>query len=194
MIRATSMEKIERRLSDHYEEAIARLSLFEMRQAWASSKLFNDRPFRPRRLSSCPAPGAQRLATHGSQSRRRRSSNFTVMVTLTIGNMKGVVINCTYLQFQLPKEESEDNIGRLVNQSTFDSESDKEDECRKSSGSYNVQRGSWRNLSIVSNLANLTQDVKGFCLKQISKGKWLALKSGWQISATISEASSYIYY
>ena len=176
MIRATSMEKIERRISDHYEETIARLSLFEMRQAWASSKLFNDRPFRPRRLSSCPAPGSQRLANHGSQSRRRRSSNFTVMVTWTFIFLKGVVINCTYLQFQLPSEESEENLGRLVNQSTFDS--DKEDECRKSSGSYNVQRGSWRNLSIVSNLANLTQDVKGFCLKQISKVKWLTLKSG----------------
>ena len=78
MIRTVSMETLERRLSDTYEEAIARLSLFEMRQAWASSKLFNDRPFRPRRLSSCPAPGPSRLVT---QQRRRRSSNFTVMVT-----------------------------------------------------------------------------------------------------------------
>ena len=159
------METLERRLSDTYEEAIARLSLFEMRQAWASSKLFNDRPFRPRRLSSCPAPGPSRLVT---QQRRRRSSNFTVMVT---SQNHFFVINCTYLQFQLPKEDSEENLNRLANQSTFDSESDKEDDRGKAPGSYNVQRGSWRDLSIVSNLANLTQDVKGFCLKQISKVK-----------------------
>lgn len=81
------------------------------------------------------------------------------------------VINCTYLQFQLPKEDSEENLNRLADQSTFDSESDKEDERGKPPGSYNVQRGSWRDLSIVSNLASITQDVKGFCLKQISKVK-----------------------
>ena len=76
---------------------------------------------------------------------------------------------CTFLQFQLPRADSEDNLSRLADQSTFDSES--EDERRKSLSSYAVQRGSWRDLSIVSNLANLTQDVKGFCLRHISKVK-----------------------
>ena len=163
MIRTSSMEKL-RKLSDTYEEAIARLSLVEMRQAWASSKLFNDRPFKPRRLSSCPAPETSRQAT---QSRRRRSSNFTVMVRSFI--QSGICKICTLLQFQLPRADSEDNLSRLANQSTFDSES--EDERRKSLSSYAVQRGSWRDLSIVSNLANLTQDVKGFCLRHISKVK-----------------------
>ena len=76
-----------------------------------------------------------------------------------------------FLQFQLPKADSEENLSRLLDQSTFDSEFDKEDERRKSLSSYTVQRGSWRDLSIVSNLSNLTQDVKGFCLRHISKVK-----------------------
>ena len=76
----------------------------------------------------------------------------------------GLIINCTYLQFQLPKADSEENLSRLSDQSTFDSEFDKEDV-------RTFQSGSWRDLSIVSNLSNLTQDVKGFCLRHISKVK-----------------------
>ena len=72
MIRTSSMESLERvrKLSSEFT-----MTLLEMKQAWASSRLFADRPFLER-----PKSASQKL-TPEKRRRRRRCSSQSVMVS-----------------------------------------------------------------------------------------------------------------
>merc|ERR1712227_861883 len=73
MIRTSSMESLERvrKLSSEFT-----MTLLEMKQAWASSRLFADRPFLER-----PKSASQKL-TPEKRRRRRRCSSQSVMFNL----------------------------------------------------------------------------------------------------------------